>query len=324
MTTDKLNLPALPYDDWEDTKATLHLVSQIMGKIKLAHHPKLPHWWHATLRVTPRGISTQAIPTLGGRNFEVELNVPKLELNLYSSEGQEESIGLQGRSVASIYKLTMAALARIGHPTEILAKPYGNPHSEIPFAEDETHSSWDHDAVRSWWRVMLFLDETFKTFAGRSFAKTSPVQLFWHSFDFVVTRFSGDPSAAMGQGGTRSDVEAYSHEVISFGWWPGDPQVRAPTFYSYTAPEPNGIADAPLQPQAAWWQALPSSHMAMLKYDDLRELDDPREALLQFMTSAHEAGCHRAGWDKLSGQGTNVFWDELDDRFPRTRGRESR
>ena len=324
MPASQYKPPALPYDSWEDTKATLHLVSQILGKVKLAHHPKLPHWWHATLRVTPRGISTQTIPARAGRSFEIELNVPRLALQFTSSDGQTDTVTLQGQSVASVYTQTMAALTRIGHPTKILAKPYGNPHSEIPFAEDETHNSWDHDAIRGWWQVLLFLDEAFKTFAGRSFAKTSPVQLFWHSFDFVVTRFSGDPASAMGQGGTRSDVEAYSHEVVSFGWWPGDPRVRYPAFYSYTAPEPERLAEAPLQPEKAWWQPLPSSHMAMLKYDDLRQMDDPREALLQFMTSAHQAGCDCAGWDKLSEQSTGPFWDALDERFPLSRGRESR
>lgn len=321
MTTAELTLPELPYEQWEDTKATLHLVSQIMGKIKLAHHPKLPHWWHITLRVTPRGISTQTIPTASGHNFEIELNVPHLQLRLASSNGQEASIELKGLSVAAVYERTMSALEKIGHPTEILAKPYGNPHSTIPFAEDDTHKSWDHDAIQKWWKVLLFLDETFNTFAGRSFARTSPVQLFWHSFDFVVTRFSGAPAEAMGQGGTRSDVEAYSHEVISFGWWPGDPQVRFPAFYSYTAPEPAKLTESPLRPEKAWWQALPSSHMAMLKYEDLREMDYPREALLDFMASAYDAGCHHAGWDTLSKQQTEPFWEELDERFPRTRGR---
>ncbi|MEO1336442.1 MAG: DUF5996 family protein [Myxococcota bacterium] len=324
MTTTPLQLPELPYDHWEDTKATLHLVSQIIGKVKLAHHPKQPHWWHATLRVTPRGISTQTIPTSDGRSFEIELNVPHLQLRLSGSDGHEEAIELKSQTVASIFTQTMAALEQIGHPTQILARPYDNPHSKIPFAEDESHNSWDADAIRAWWKTLLFIDEAFKTFAGRSFAKTSPAHLFWHSFDFAVTRFSGEPAAAMGQGDRRSDVEAYSHEVVSFGWWPGDPQVRYPAFYGYVAPEPKGLAESPLKPEKAWWQTLPSSNMAMLKYDDLREMNDPREVLLQFMTSAHDAGCRRAGWEKLSEQGTESFWDELDIRFPLTRKKESR
>ena len=212
------------------------------------NHPKQAHWWHATLRVTPRGISTGPIlvPNTG---FELELDVHDLRLELRDSEGVREGFDLQGTSIAEMYRRTMELLRSAGHETEILARPFDNPHSQIPFAEDETHASWDRDAIRRWWRSMMFADEVFQTFAGRSFMRTSPVQLFWHSFDLAVTRFTGRRSPSFGEGGRRSDVEAYSHEVISFGYWPGDPQVGFPAYYSYTAPEPAGLAERPLRPE---------------------------------------------------------------------------
>lgn len=323
MATNAQPLPPLPYDEWEDTKATLHLVAQILGKIKLANHPKAGHWWHATLHVTPRGISTQTIPTPTG-NFEIEIDVRDLHLKLWSSQGGSETVALADRSVKDIYSDTMTALERIGHPTRILAKPYDMPHSTTSFGEDDQHRSWNKEAIQNWWRAITFVDEVFKTFGGRSFTRTSPIHLFWHSFDYVVTRFSGNTAPNFGSGDRRSDVEAYSHEVISFGFWPGDPKTRFPAFYSYTAPEPEGLADQPLAPASAWWQELPGSHLALLKYDDLRSLDDPRQGLLDFMNSAYLAGCSCARWSGFEKEETSPFWDQLDERFPRTRGREKR
>lgn len=316
-------LPELPYDAWEESKATLHLATQIMGKIKLARHPKQSHWWHATLRVTPRGVSTRTVPMPGG-SFEIELDVHDLRWNVNSSSGESAGFDLAGLSIAQVYERAMDVLEGLGHGTPILARPYDTPHSTTPFADDHEHRSWDHDAIKAWWRTMLFADEAFSAFAGRSFSRTSPVQFFWHSFDLAVTRFTGRRSPSFGEGARRSDVEAYSHEVISFGYWPGDPEVRFPAFYSYTAPEPAGLTDHALAPAAAWWQELPTSHMALLRYDDVRSAEQPREALLSFMESAYAAGVKSldlAGPDELD---TAPLWDQLDHRFPLTRGRESR
>jgi hypothetical protein len=315
--------PALPYDAWEPTKATLHLASQIIGKVKLASQPKHPHWWHATLRVTPRGIGTGPIFPRRG-SFELELDVHDLRLELRDSEGAREGFELAGSSIAEIYRRTMELLTRTGHETQILAVPYDNPHSQTPFAEDEAHGTWDHDAIRGWWHSMAFAEEAFRTFAGRSFMRTSPVQFFWHSFDLAVTRFTGRRAPSFGQGDRRSDVEAYSHEVISFGYWPGDPEVRFPAYYSYTAPEPEGLADRPLAPEGAWWQELPTSHMALLRYDDVRGAVDPREALLDFLHSAFDAGADALGLAGAGELGTEDLWSALDERFPATRGRERR
>jgi len=313
----------LPYDEWEETKATLHLAVQIMGKIKLARHPKLSHWWHATLRLTPRGVSTQAIPVPGG-SFEIELDVHDLTWNVRSSDGQRAGFELEGLSIAAVYAQAMEAQASLGYATAILDRPYDMPHSDVPFSEDEAHTSWDREAIMAWWSAMLFVDEAFNTFAGRSFTRTSPVQFFWHSFDIAVTRFTGARAPSFGEGERRSDVEAYSHEVISFGFWPGDPTVRFPAFYSYTAPEPEALTSHTLAPGSAWWQELPSSHMALLKYDDVRTADDPRASLLSFLESAYAAGASAIGLDEAGALHTSPLWDQLDERFPLTSGREVR
>ncbi|MEM6295503.1 MAG: DUF5996 family protein, partial [Myxococcota bacterium] len=291
MTTP--TLPPLPYDAWEASKATLHLVSQILGKTKLAHHPKQNHWWHVTLHVTPRGLSTHTVPTPSG-TFELELDLHRHELVLDTSDGRRRTFSLPDRTIAEIYRGTMDMLADAGHPTSILTTPYDNPHSTVPFEQDDAPRSWDRDAVGRFLKVLQFVDEVFKSFSGRSFAKSTPVHLFWHSFDLALTRFTGREVPDAGAGARRSDAEAYSHEVISFGFWPGDPKVRFPAFYSYTAPEPEGLAEQPLEPTTAWWQDAGGSHMAMLKYDDLRDADDPRGVLLRFLESAFRAGCATA------------------------------
>ncbi len=317
------SLPELPYDEWEPTKAAIHLFTQILGKVKLALHPKQPHWWHATLRVSTRGVTTGTIP-VGARNLELRLDVRTLEVALTTSEGLELTVPLQNRSISQIHADVTGALAKAGHPVDLLAAPYDMPHSDVPFSRDELVRSCDVSAVERWWHVMRFVHDVFETFSGRSYARTSPVQLFWHSFDFVVTRFTGRRSPGHGQGGRRSDIEAYSHEVVSFGFWPGDPNTRFPGFYSYTAPEPEGLAERPLAPAAAWWQELPSSHLALLKYDDVRTADDPKQALLAFLQSAWEAGAGLVGLPDYDELAPMPLWDELDERFPRTRGRERR
>ncbi|MEN0060826.1 MAG: DUF5996 family protein [Myxococcota bacterium] len=316
-------LPELPYDDWESTKAAVHLVTQIMGKIKLALHPKHPHWWHVTLRLSPRGLTTGTIP-VGDRNLEVRLDVSRLQLEISTSEGFDKTVALQDRSIAQIYEEVTQVLTQAGHPVKLLAKPYDMPHSDVPFPNDQLARSCNVPAVEKWWHILRFCHDTFETFAGRSYARTSPVQLFWHSFDFVVTRFTGRIAPNHGQGDRRSDVEAYTHEVVSFGFWPGDPKTRFPGFYSYTAPEPAGLAEHPLQPSAAWWQDLGASHLALLKYDDVRSASDPKEALLSFLQSAWEAGAAASNVRDLDTLDPTPLWDELDERFPFTKNRERR
>lgn len=315
-----MNLPELNYNQWQDTKATLHLTTQIMGKIKLLYHPKLNHWWHLTLHLTPNGVSTLSIP-YQGQNFEIELNVHKLTLEGKSSQGVEFSYPLQGKTIADVYHQLVGFMRELGLKKDILDKPYDNPHSQIPFSKDREHKSWDHQAIKNWWQILLFVEEAFKIFAGQSFCKTSPAHLFWHSFDYVVTRFSGHPVNLEPNGSRRSDVEAYSHEVVSFGFWPGDPKVQFPAFYSYTSPEPKGIEKHALFPKEAWWEKLEASHLAMLKYDDLRKSQNPTQTLIDFMKSANDGGCKSENWKE---EGTLKFWDSLDEKFPVTKNREHR
>jgi len=302
--------PPLPYDDWEPTKNTLHLICQIVGKTRLRAHPKLNHWWHVPLYVTPRGLTTGTVPYGPGRAFEVELDLRSHEVRIRTSEGEGDVFAIPGRSVAGFYQRFERGLARLGVEVPILARPYEHPESKIPFPEDTIHDAWDRDAVERYHRALLFVDGAFRELAGRSFAKTTPVHLYWHSFDLAVTRFSG--RWAPRRDGTRSDKEAYSHEVISFGFWPGDPKVRMPAFYSYTYPEPPGLAAQPLAPEGqAWWEGDDGGHMALLRYDDVRSAADPREALLAFAESAWEAGGRCAEWpmDELD---TRPFWAALD------------
>ncbi len=198
------------------------------------------------------------------------------------------------------------------------------PHSEVPFPKDTAPRTYDVDALARFARILRFVHDAFETFAGRSFVRTSRVHLFWHSFDVAVTRFSGRRAPTFGEGERRSDVEAYSHEVVSFGFWPGDPQTRFPAFYSYAAPEPEGLTAHALAPAAAAWQELPSSHLALLAYDDVRTAPEPREALLAFLESAWQAGARAGKWPALEEEDTRPLWDALDAQFPLTRGRERR
>ena len=287
-----LDLPPLPYDPWVETKNTLHLYCQIVGKLRLALHPKLNHLWHVTLYVSPRGLTTRAIPH-GGENVEVQLDLIEHRAHVATSRGEARSFAL-GVPVAEFYERLFAALGELGIEARILARPYEHP-SRIPFPEDREHAAYDRDAVHRYWRALVGIDGVLKAFASRFLGKQAPVHLFWHSFDLALTRFSG--RAAPMDGGTRADREAYSHEVISFGFWPGDPTTPEPAFYSYAYPEPPGLRDEPLRPEGALWADRNGSSLAVLRYDDVRAAPDPRATLLEFLQSAYEAGARRAGWD---------------------------
>jgi hypothetical protein len=203
----------------------------------------------------------------------------------------------EGLSVATFYERLFSALAGFGIEVEIKAEPFGVPVT-TPFAEDIEHASYDRDAVERFWQALRWIDWTLQEFAGWFCGKTSPVHLFWHGLDLAVTRFSG-ARAAESPNVDRVSREAYSHEVISFGFWPGDQQVRMPAFYSYTAPEPPGLAEQPLRPEAAsWQQPFGSSHLALLPYDEVRASPDPRMTLLEFLESAYDVGATLGGWDR--------------------------
>lgn len=291
--------PRLPFEDWRDSKITLHLFCQIVGKIRLALHPKVNHWWHVTLYLTPRGVTTGTIPH-GDRTFEMELDWTDHAWRLRASDGRSRRVPLQGQSVASFYEEAMRNLRDLGLGVEILAKPFDpeRVESDIPFAQDHEHATYDPEAVHRFWRVLARIDPIFKEHRGWFLGKVSPVHFFWHSLDLAVTRFSGN-SAPVAEDADPVTKEAYSHEVISSGFWAGDENVPYPAFYTYVAPEPEGLAEEPLEPAAARWEPQDGgTHMAHLAYHDLIEMDDPRQGLLDFLQSSYVAGAKRAGWDR--------------------------
>ena len=291
-STAKSVFAALPFDEWESTKETLHRYAQIVGKVRLGCCAPLNHWWNVTLHVSSRGLSTGPNP-YGGLTFEVDFDFVTHELKVSTSEGGAFSFALDdGLSVAGFYKKLFSGLEALGIGLSINTDPFDI--GGEPLDKDVRHASYDRDYVERYWRILMRVDQVFREFAGRFNGKQSPVQLFWHSFDLAVTRFSGR-RAPEREGADRVTREAYSHEVVSFGFWPGDRNVRAPAFYSYTAPEPEGLTDEPLRPEAASW--APQGGTALLMYDDLRSMDSPKSALLEFLESAYLAGARTAGWE---------------------------
>lgn len=288
--------PEMPLDAWRPTKNTLHLYCQIVGKIRLAMHPRINHWWHVTLYVSPRGLTTRTIPYRGG-NFEIEFDFRDHALKIATSDGAVEDFALyDGLSVADFYSSLFSNLAKLGIEPQIRVTPYEAP-STTPFPEDTENSSYDKEYVERFHQILVAVDDILEEFRGRFTGKSTPVHMFWHSFDLALTRFSGK-AVPPRDGAGLVEREAYSHEVISFGFWFGDDKtIPAPAFYSYTAPEPTGLADELLEPSAARWQKANSSHMALLMYDDVRVMDDPGSVVLEFLESAYRAGAKRAGWD---------------------------
>ena len=288
-------LPELPYDAWEPTKTTLHLFAQIVGKVRLALTPPRNHWWHVTLYVTPRGLTTGAVPKGDGTCFAIDLDLLDGAALVVDEAGPERRIPLAGTSVAAFHRQLLEALAAGGARPAIRGVPYDLPVA-TPFAADEEHAAWDADAVRRFFHVLEWCQPVFWAFNAPFVGKLSPVHLFWHSFDLAVTRFSGRPAPPRPDA-NAVEREAYTHEVVSFGFWPGDARFREPAFYSYTAPEPAGLRDEALRPAAAGWVDQGSSSLAVYRYEDLRREPRPAAALLAFLDSAYRAGARRAGWD---------------------------
>ena len=285
----------MPLARWRPTKDTLHLYCQIIGKIRLALHPRLNHWWHVPLYVTPRGLSTHTIPYNGG-SFEIEFDFSEHRLRMINSMGREEDFSLyDGLTVADFYSSVFANLAKLGIDAKIRPLPYEAP-STIAFPEDSEHKSYDKEKVEQFHRLLIWADDILEEFRGRFIGKSTPVHMFWHSFDLALTRFSGRRAPVRAEANSV-EREAYSHEVISFGFWFGDDNVPSPAFYSYTAPEPEGLADEPLLPGAATWVESNGAHLAVLMYDDVRADEGRDELVLEFLESAYQAGARRAGWD---------------------------
>ncbi len=293
LDTPSTVLPPLPYAEWVDTKETLHLFLQIIGKIRLKAHPKLNHWWHVTLYPTVRGLSTGRIPHRRG-GFEIAFDMIDHQVTVSTEDGRREQFDVPGLSVAAFYKALFAALSDLDIAVSILDRPYENK-STVPFSQDSEHKTYDPAAVTRYWQALCRIASVFETFRGRFVGKQTPVHLFWHSFDLVVTRFSGKAHPL--DGGTASDREAYSHEVISIGFWPGDDTFPEAAFYGYAYPEPAGLADVPLAPAGAMWAEKNGGALGVYRYEDMRTAADPEAALLAFLESLYRACGDKAGWE---------------------------
>jgi Family of unknown function (DUF5996) len=285
-------LPELHLSDWRATKDTLHLYSQILGKIRLATTSPRNHWWNASLYVDVRGLSTRRLHRRG-TTFEIALDFVDHTLVVRAADGRTASFELSGGvPVADFDARLHALLADLGVDVEIKEEPYGVPMT-TPFPQDFEHASWDREAVERYGRVLDWSDSALEQFSGWFNGKTSPVHVFWHGFDLAVTRFSGRQAPPIEADPVNR--EAYSHELISFGFWAGDDTVGDATYYSYTPPEPEGIRDEPLP--AGEWIEYGAGSLAVLPYAEVRAAPDPRQTLLAFCQAAYEAGARLAEWD---------------------------
>jgi hypothetical protein len=271
----------------------LHRFLQVVGKVRLDQAPPRNHWWHVPFHLTGRGITTR--PMGSDVVFTIDFDFVDHRLVVNSLSGVASSFALPGLSVAAFHERLMAVLGVLGVHPDIRAVPFGLADS-TPFAEDHAHVEYDRASVLRYWQVLSWVSLVLEEHAGRCLAKTSPVHHFWHTFDLAVTRFS-DRVVPQGPGVDSVTREAYSHEVISAGFWFGDTDYPAPAFYSYTAPEPEGLADDPLVPSTARWIPSRGAHLAVLPYEDVRTAADPVAAVLAFLESAYLAGARRAGWD---------------------------
>jgi uncharacterized protein DUF5996 len=296
MTT--TDWPILKFSEWQDTLATLHMWTQVIGKIRLEQTPLVNHWWNVPLYVSARGLTTSAMP-YKDRIFEIEFDFIDHKLRIECSDGAAKTLALRPQSVADFYAEVMSALRELGIEIKIWTMPVEVP-DPIRFEEDSIHASYDPEYANRFWRALVKIDEVLKEFRARFIGKVSPVHFFWGSFDHAVTRFSGKPAPA------RPDAdlinrEAYSHEVISHGFWPGNKDMEA-AFYSYTTPEPAGLADTVSQGKILPAQTFYSTDMKefFLPYDSVRNSDSPESTLMDFCQTTYEAGANLARWDRVA------------------------
>ncbi len=284
--------PALILEEWQDTLATVHMWAQIVGKIRLELTPLINHWWNVPLYVSARGLTTSPMP-YEDRIFEIEFDFLDHKLRIDCSDGALETIALRPKSVADFYQEVMTALHDLGMDIRIWTMPVeiANP---IRFDQDHVHKSYDAEYANRFWRALVKVDDVFKEFRTRFIGKVSPVHFWWGSFDHAVTRFSGR-SAPPREGADRMTQEAYSHEVISHGFWLGGNGVEA-MFYAYGAPEPAGFSESKIKPSAAFYTQ--DMKEFFLPYDAVRQSPSPENALMDFMQSTYEAGANLAKWDR--------------------------
>jgi Family of unknown function (DUF5996) len=292
-TNDDDVLPALPFDAWKDTLATLHMWVQIVGKVRSRLCPLVNHWWNVPFYITARGMTTSVMP-YQQRHIEVEFDFIEHELAIETSEGRVVTMALKPQSVAEFYEKFMAALGELGVRVHIWTMPREIP-NPTPFEQDYVHAAYDPEAAHKFWRMLVWVDQIFKEFRAGFQGKASPVHFFWGSFDLAVTRFSGRVAPER-PGADSVTREAYSHEVSSAGFWPGGGDIKGPAFYSYAAPEPSGFAEQRVRPQGAFYH--PQMKEFLLMYDDVRAAASPRGALMEFLQSTYDAVADLGKWDR--------------------------
>lgn len=294
--------PELPYAAWRDSCATLQLWTQIVGKIRLVQTPWLNHSWHVVLYVTPRGLSTSAIP-YGHRSFELDFDFLDHVLHVSTSDGGRQGIGLYPRTVADFYANVMRSLFELGIDIRIHELPNEIPDA-IRFSEDHVHASYDRDFAQRFWRILLQSARVLERFRTSFIGKCSPVHFFWGSFDLAVTRFSGRRAPPFPAGTSVPNMpeavtlDAYSHEVSSAGFWPGGQGIDYPAYYSYAVPAPPGFDSAPIRPAQAFWNR--DLNQYNLPYDAVRTAADPEATLMEFLTSTYEAAASLGKWDRAA------------------------
>jgi Family of unknown function (DUF5996) len=293
MTTQSDAWPPLPVAEWADTYATLHMWTQVVGKVRLALTPLTNHWWNVTLYLTARGLTTSPMP-YRDRTVEIQFDFIDHTLAIEMSDGRRETIALQPQSVASFYKKMLTTLARLGVDVRIWPMPVEVP-SPVRFDRDEQHASYDREYANRWWRVAASTATVMNEFRSRFLGKSSPVHFFWGSFDLAVTRFSGRRAPAR-EGADAMTREAYSHEVSSAGFWPGIPGKMDAAFYAYAAPEPAGFKTARVAPSAAFYGAEFGEFF--LKYDDVRTSSSPGDTLREFLQTTYEAAATLGEWNR--------------------------
>jgi hypothetical protein len=295
LKTTSTSWPALPLDEWRGTCDTLHMWTQIIGKVRLALTPTVNHWWNVPLYVSASGLTTSCID-YGDRWFDVEFDFVGDVLRIRTSTGDDRTVALAPRTVADFYDETMAALKALGIVVRIWTMPV-EVQDPIPFDKDVTHRSYDREYALRFWRIVAFTEKVFTSFRARFIGKCSPIQFFWGSFDLAVTRFSGRPNPQR----PDADVinrEAYSHELSSVGWWPGDSRLELPTYYSYAAPEPPGFRSAGVSPVAAYYNSSLSGFY--LHYDEVRRSTEPEKTLLDFCETTYAAAADLGTWDRAA------------------------
>ena len=286
--------PIVPLATWKETRDTLHLWTQVAGKVKLALAPFVNHWWHVPFYVGVRGLTSGTVPWAAG-SFEMTFDLVEHELRIETSDGTVATIALRPRSVASFYREFTATLGRLGIAVNIWPVPVEIPDNQTPFDQDEAHAAYDADAAHTFWRMLLVADNLLRQFRSSFVGKCSPVHFFWGSFDLAVTRFSGRraPERKDADPITR---EAYSHEVISAGFWPGGGPIPDAAFYSYAAPEPPGFRTSPVRPAPAFYS--PEISNFVLMYEDARRSASPEGAVYEFLQSTYAAGANLGNWNR--------------------------